>query len=415
MAKTFFPRLQGNSRGCLTFEPFFLIPYSMFSTYATLYMYELGLTELNIGWITTIGLIVQVLSSLLSGYLTDRMGRKRAILYFDLLSWSLATLLWAFSQNLWFFVAAAVINGFQRVPHIAFYCLIVEDTKPSDRTYVFTLLQIIGVIGGLFAPLGGLLVNQYGMVTGMRIMYVIAFLFMTFQFIGRQLTTRETEAGIRKRQETRELGLREIMVEYGGAFRELGTDRNLLLIFGVYILFNFQATLKTTYLSLYMADYLRIDSGIISLFPAVSSIIMLVTLWLLMPKIPDQAAHRAMMAGFGLSAASNVMLVIYPSASLLWLGLSTILAAVGLMISSPYLEAAVQNAIDDDKRAKVFSMLSVLILLFTAPAGIIGGWAYKLDPRIPLWLVTAAFVLSYVMLYVYRRRTGQNSNIPLTD
>ncbi|MFD1907174.1 MFS transporter [Paenibacillus rhizoplanae] len=68
----------------------------MFSTYATLYMYELGLTELNIGWITTIGLIVQVFSSLLSGYLTDRLGRKRAILYFDLLSWSLATLLWAF-------------------------------------------------------------------------------------------------------------------------------------------------------------------------------------------------------------------------------------------------------------------------------------------------------------------------------
>lgn len=409
MAKTLFPRLQGNSRGCLTFEPFFLIPYSMFSTYATLYMYELGLTELNIGWITTIGLIVQVLSSLLSGYLTDRMGRKRAILYFDLLSWSLATLLWAFSQNLWFFVAAAIINGFQRVPHIAFYCLIVEDTRPSDRTYVFTLLQIIGVIGGLFAPLGGLLVNQYGMVTGMRIMYVIAFLFMTFQFIGRQLTTRETEAGIRKRQETRELGLRESMVEYGGAFRELGTDRNLLLIFGVYILFNFQATLKTTYLSLYMADYLRIDSGIISLFPAVSSVIMLVTLWLLMPKIPDQAAHNAMMAGFGLSAVSNVMLVVYPSSSLLWIGLSTILAAVGLMISSPYLEAAVQNAIDDDKRAKVFSMLSVLILLFTAPAGIIGGWAYKLDPRIPLWLVTAAFVLSYVMLHIYRRRTAQHN------
>lgn len=102
MARPLFARLQGNSRGCLAFEPFFLIPFSMFSTYATLYMYELGVTEMNIGWITTIGLIVQVLSSFISGYLTDRLGRKRAILYFDLLSWSLATLLWAFSQNLWF-------------------------------------------------------------------------------------------------------------------------------------------------------------------------------------------------------------------------------------------------------------------------------------------------------------------------
>ncbi|WP_342549501.1 MFS transporter [Paenibacillus sp. FSL P2-0089] len=412
MAKPFFPRLEGNSRGCLTFEPFFLIPYSMFSTYATLYMYELGLTELNIGWITTIGLLVQVFSSLLSGYLTDRLGRKRAILYFDLLSWSLATLLWAFSQNLWFFAAAAVINGFQRVPHIAFYCLIVEDTRPSDRTYVFTLLQIIGVIGGLFAPLGGLLVHQYGMVTGMRIMYVLAFLFMTFQFVGRHLTTRETEAGIRKRQETRELGLRESMIEYGGAFRDLGAERNLLLIFGVYILFNFQATLKSTYLYLYLADYIQLDSGILSMFPAVSSVIMLLTLWLLMPRIPDQSESRAMKAGFGLSALSNAMLVLYPSASFVWIGLSTILAAVGLMISSPYLEAAVQNAIDDEKRAKVFSMLSVLILVFTAPAGIIGGWAYKLDPRIPLWLVTAAFVASYVLLHLYRRQTAYKDTVP---
>ncbi|MNB74966.1 hypothetical protein D3C75_216060 [compost metagenome] len=118
-----------------------------------------------------------------------------------------------------------------------------------------------------------------------------------------------------------------------------------------------------------------------------------------------------MMAGFGLSAASNVMLVLYPSSSLLWIGLSTVLAAVGLMISSPYLEAAVQNAIEDDKRAKVFSMLSVLILLFTAPAGIIGGWAYKLDPRIPLWLVTAAFIVSYMLLHLYLKRTGSKSNV----
>lgn len=195
------------------------------------------------------------------------------------------------------------------------------------------------------------------------------------------------------------------MIEYGGAFRDLGAERNLLLIFGVYILFNFQATLKSTYLYLYLADYIHLDSGILSLFPAVSSVIMLLTLWLLMPRIPDQSANRAMMAGFGLSALSNAMLVLYPSASFIWIGLSTILAAVGLMISSPYLEAAVQNAIDDDKRAKVFSMLSVLILVFTAPAGIIGGWAYKLDPRIPLWLVTAAFAASYLLLHLYRRRT----------
>ncbi|MFD1884316.1 MFS transporter [Paenibacillus wenxiniae] len=403
MARIWFPRLQGNSRGCLAFEPFFLIPYSMVMTYATLYMYELGVTETAIGWITTLSLIVQVISSFLSGYLTDRLGRKRAVLYFDLLSWTLATIVWAVSQNVWFFVAAALLNGFQRVPSTAFYCLVVEDTRPADRTYVFTLLQIISVIGGLFAPLGGLLVYAYGLVDGTRIMYWIAAIFMTFQFVGRHLTTRETEMGYRKMQETRDLGLGKSLLDYAGAIREITASRSLLLIFGVYVLFNFQTTLKTTYLSLYMADYLHIDNDLISFVPAVSSIVMLLVLWLLTPRIPERAMYKSMMAGFGLSVVSNVMLVVGPITELAWVALSTIVAAVGMMISSPYLEAAVANAIDDNKRAKIFSMLSVLILLITSPAGIIGGWAYTFDPRIPIWLMIAAFALACLLTVRYER------------
>ncbi len=29
MARSFFSRLEGNSRGCLAFEPFFLIPFNI--------------------------------------------------------------------------------------------------------------------------------------------------------------------------------------------------------------------------------------------------------------------------------------------------------------------------------------------------------------------------------------------------
>ncbi|SDX59570.1 MFS transporter [Paenibacillus sp. PDC88] len=86
MASNSFRQLTGNAKGRLIYEPLFLIPYSMFVTYSSIFMYELGVTETGIGWITTIGLLVQVLSSFLSGYLTDRMGRKRALLYFDVLS-----------------------------------------------------------------------------------------------------------------------------------------------------------------------------------------------------------------------------------------------------------------------------------------------------------------------------------------
>ncbi|CAM4284522.1 MFS transporter [Paenibacillus tarimensis] len=404
MARPWFARLQGNSRGCLAFEPLFLIPYSMFTVYATIYMYELGLSEVAIGWITTISLIVQVFSSFLSGYLTDRMGRKKALLYFDILSWSFGTLLWAISQNFWFFLAAALVNGFQRVPHTAFYCLLVEDTNPKDRTYVFTILQFISVVGGLFAPLGGLIVLHYSLVPGMRIMYVLACILMTLQFIGRHLTTHETEMGLRKISETSQIGWKENLADYGSAIRGVLANPALMLIFGVYILFNFQMTLKGTYLSLYLADHLHLDSGLISLVPAVSSVFMLLTMWLIMPRIPERFASRAMFWGFAVSLVSNVLLAAAPADGLVWIGLSTVLAAVGTMICSPILEAEVANAIDDEQRAKVFSILSVLILLIISPTGIIGGWSYRLDPRAPMVLVAVAFAAAMWLMLVQARK-----------
>ncbi|WP_309122559.1 MFS transporter [Paenibacillus sp.] len=403
MTRTLFPRLKGNSRGCLAFEPLFLLPYSMFATYSTLYMHELGLSETQIGWVTTLTLAVQVFSSFISGYLTDRMGRKAALLTFDLFSWSVGTLLWAVSQNVWFFVAAAFINGFQRVPHTAFYCLLVEDTEPKERTYVFTVLQVIGVVGGLFAPLGGLLVHHYGMVTGVRIMYVLAFVLMTAQFLGRHYTTHETEMGLRKKRETRELGLQASLRDYASTMRAIFADRSLLLMFGVYILFNFQMTVKGTYLALYLKDELGVADNLISIVPAVSSVVMLLVLWLVTPRIPERLMHRMLMWGFVLSAVSNAMLALTPTGSMGWIAASTVLAAGATMITAPYLEAAVANAIDDEQRAKMFALLSVLVLLAVSPSGIIGGWAYLLDPRMPIWLVTGAFALSLPLLVAVGR------------
>ena len=402
-----FPRLKGNSRGCLAFEPLFLIPYSMFATYATLYMSELGLSETQIGWVTTLSLVVQVLSSFLSGYLTDRMGRKAALLTFDLLSWSVGTLLWAVSQNFWFFVVAAVINGFQRVPHTAFYCLLVEDTEPRERSYVFTVLQVIGVIGGLFAPLGGLLVYHYGLVTGVRIMYVIAFVLMTAQFLGRHYTTRETEMGYRKKREARELGVHASLRDYFATIRLVLANRGLLLMFGVYILFNFQMMVKATYLGLFLKDEIGMADNWISLVPAVSSVVMLLVLWLVVPRITERWMSRTMLWGFILSAISNAILALTPPGAMSWIVISTVLAAGATMITAPYLEAVVANAIDDERRAKMFAVLSVLVLLVVSPSGIIGGWAYSIAPQIPIWLVTAAFVLSIPLLVAGARRSSE--------
>ncbi|WP_240762730.1 MFS transporter [Paenibacillus thalictri] len=407
-----FTKLKGNARGCLIYEPMFILPYSLYLTYASVYMLELGLTEKQIGWVTSLGLVLQLFTSLISGYLTDRMGRKKALLLFDLLSWSVATLLWAFAHSYWFFVAAAVFNSFQKVPNTAWYCLLVEDSEPKERAYTFSALQFISVASGLFAPLGGLLVSQFSLVAAERVMYVMAFISMTVMFFLRHFALYETDIGLRKMSENASLRWKPLLKEYGDVCRMIIRDRMLLIVFGMYVLYQFQLTMKNTYLSIYLVQALHFEDAFIAWFPAITSVATLLLLFFYIPRIDRDHTNRYMIVGMLVCMAANVILIAAPQQSFLPIVISTILTAAGTIIVYPNLEAAVQNAIDDERRAGVFSILTVIILIFVSPAGIVGGWTYSIDPRLPFALIIAAFILSALLMIVYIR---QSKALPKAD
>ncbi|MBP3951603.1 MFS transporter [Bacillus suaedae] len=384
-------------------EPMFIIPYSLFVTYASVYMLMIGLSEMEIGLITSIGLFVQIFASFISGFLTDKLGRKRALLIFDLFSWSVATLLWAVSQNFWFFLIAAIINGFQKVPHIAWTCLIVEDTEPSKRSIVYTILQFISVVGGLFAPIAGILVAQLTMVPAVRIMYILAFISMTLMFIIRHLTTTESELGIRKREEFGEMKIGRLLSEYVRTVRDIARNKKLLIIFFVYVLFQFQLVMQNTYLSIYLVDVLSFRDSTIAIFPAISSFCMLILLVVVVPRLKQERHEGYMVLGFALSIAALLLLITAKQGDIVVIGISTILLAAGLLFANPYLETAVANEMEDDNRANMFSILQVVVLLFISPAGIIGGITYNIDPKIPFLLMIIALFLSAILILINRK------------
>jgi DHA1 family tetracycline resistance protein-like MFS transporter len=400
-----FKQINGNARACMMVEPLFIIPYSLFITYASVYMLMMGLTDTEIGLITSIGLVVQIFSSFISGFLTDRLGRKKTLLFFDLFSWSIATLLWAISHSFWVFLAAAIINGFQKIPHVAWTCLIVEDTEPKKRSAVYTVLQFITVVGGLFAPLAGIIIAQVSLVPAMRLMYTLAFVCMTLMFIIRHLTTKESEIGKRKCEESDQIKLTDYFKDYLHIAKKIGKNKQLLIIFSVYILFQFQLIMQNTYLSIYLVDALAFRDSTIAYFPAISSVCMLVLLMLVVPKFRDEHQHKYMMIGFFLSIFALILLVLTPKGTLVSVIFSIIFLAAGLLLSNPYLETAVANAIDDENRANMFSILNVFLLLFISPAGIIGGLTYKLDPKLPFILMIAALFINIVLIYLITRKT----------
>ncbi len=77
--------VEGNSRACIYTEPLWGIPYSLYVPYMSVYMLALGLSDVQIGLIATIGLISQMFFSVLGGVITDKLGRRMTTLIFDLI------------------------------------------------------------------------------------------------------------------------------------------------------------------------------------------------------------------------------------------------------------------------------------------------------------------------------------------
>ena len=119
-------------------EPLWGIPYNLIAPFATLYMYTLGITDVQIGLILSVAMVVQFFFSFFGGILTDKLGRKATTMLGDFFGWCVACLVWAISDNFWLFLIAVIFNSFEQINQTAWYCLLIEDAEPKDLVGIYT-------------------------------------------------------------------------------------------------------------------------------------------------------------------------------------------------------------------------------------------------------------------------------------
>lgn len=399
-----FGQIKGNARYCLLLEPMFLIPYNMVITYASVYMLEFGLSNSQIGLIATISSILQVFTSLLSGFLTDRLGRKKALLLADLICWSIPALIWLVADNLWYFILAAIINSLVKVSATSFYCLLIEDTPVKVRSKVFSILQFTGAAGGVFAPLAVILIAHYELVTSIRLMYGFFFISTTAMIFIRHFLLYDTETSLTRMEESSKENIRTIAKQYLSSAGVLFRNRSVLPIMFVYVFFNLQIIIKNTFLSLYMLDSLKFDTAAIAWFPAISSISMLAALVWVIPRLKHNKMFVYITIGLGVTALSYVLLLVSPTQNLTMLIVLSILNALGTLLIVPFLESFLSSVVSDNDRARFYAIFSLCIMLFTSPAGLLGGWFYGMRPGIPFLFVIIGLLLCMGVMMMERNR-----------
>jgi len=389
--------LTGNARGCVYTEPLWGIPFNLYAPYASIYMLALGLNDKQIGLIVSISWGFQIILALLSGVITDKLGRRRTTLVFDLLAWSVPALISALAQNFWYFLAAGIINSVWRITHNSWTCLLVEDTDETQLVDIYTWIYIANQLVGFVAPLAGLLIGYFSLIPTVRGIYFFAAIMFALKALFTYWYTQETEQGNIRMHETRHQSALVVLGEYKNVLRELLLSAPTLFTAGIMLVFSITTLISGSFWGIIVTEKLRIPAEYLAVFPFVKSTVMLLFFFFITPRIKELHFKLPMVYGFLGLVVSQVLLIASPQNNYFFLVISIILESCCFAAVWPLLDRMIVLTIEAKERARIQSILSVGIILLTSPFGWIAGSLSSMEKGLPFILNIILFALGAVL------------------
>lgn len=396
LAQTF-RELKGNPKWSICTEPLWFIPYSLFMPFQTLYMRKLGLSSVEIGTTVTVGFILQMFCALIGGVITDKMGRRKATVIFDTLGWTVPCLIWAFSQNFWWFLAAAAVNAAFQITNTSWNCLFIEDCPPKHITNAFTLIQMCGMLSVFFSPLAVILVGKYDVVPVMRWLYFIAAISMLAKFLLLYHFGGETRVGKKRMEETKNLSYFSMMKGYGTVFLTMIKSGKMRLVVYLMALTNIIQIATTNFFSLYVTEKIHLSDELVAVFPVLRTLVMLAFVIGLQNLFQKLRMKVSFLVGFLMYIASHLLLLLTPEKNLLLVMGYTILEAAAYAVIIPRKDALMAHYVDPRERSRIYALYNVLMIGISVPFGSLIGWMFELNPGFPFLFNIVLFGLCILL------------------
>ena len=389
----------GNPRTLVLIEPLWGIPYNLISPFATLYMYTQGITDVQIGLILSVTMVVQVLFSFFGGILSDKLGRKFTTMMGDFFGWALACLVWAVSNNFWLFLAAALLNCFEQINQTAWYCLLIEDAHPKDLVGIYTWVNIGGLVAIFFAPLSGLFVSAYSIVPVVRVLYFLFALTMALKTLITFRFCKETRQGKIRREETRGVSIFRMMGEYRQLIPNLIKNKGVLKAVAISVMLYIANMVSTNFFGLYVTQRLGLSENLLALFPILNAAVMLVFMVGIQHRISAAKFRVPLWIGLVLYGMAVLVLILSPADSLGFVLLYVFLAAVAAALVNPRKDALLQLNIDSKERARLNALIMASTIAFSSPFGYLAGWLSSIDRRLPFAFSFLLFVAAILVVF----------------
>jgi len=378
--------LKGNTKSCVLTEPMWGIPFQLYAPFVTLYMFHLGVLDVEIGIILFVGRLVQMVMAMVAGVVTDKFGRRKVTLIGDIFSWSIPVLIWAFSQNFWWFLAGAVVNGFWHITSISWECLWVDDTEEKHVGPVFNWIYISGLLAVFFAPIAGYFVYIHGVVPVMRVLYLFAFVSMTSKFLILYFYSTETERGKERMEATKNIPISQMFMGYMDVFLQIAKSKAMIQALALQSILGVAIMITSTFFALYATQNLFVPEAVLAVFPILRAGVMLTFLLLIQERLSKYKTQHMLLLGIALYIAAMLWLLASPENNTVWLAVYIIMDACAAALLLPRLDTLVTNSIDPRERARIRSLFTTIILAISGPFGYFAGVLSDTDRRLPFTL-----------------------------
>lgn len=406
----FLAELRGNPKACLLIEPLWGIPYNLITPFATLYMYALGVNDIQIGLLLSISMAFQVVLSFLGGIITDKLGRRTTTIAGDLVGWSAACFVWAISRNFWFFLLAMLLNSFEQVNQTAWHCLLIEDANKDDTLKIYTWTMIAGLLAVFFAPVSGVLIGRYSLVPVVRALYMIFCVSMLLKDYITWKYCSETEQGRIRRQQVKGVSVLKMVLEYRELvpriFKNKATMQTLAINIALYI----TNMINVTFFGLYVNMRLGIPEKYLAIFPIFRAAVMLVFMFALQHLFEKLRFKVPLQIGFIIFISVQALLILSPKEKLLPMIIYILLEAVASSLIAPRKESMLIMNVDQDERARIIALIVTFTIVFSIPFGYFAGYLSSIDRRLPF-----AFNILLAIFAIVVTASFQEEPVYLTD
>ena len=391
-------RNKGNPRTLIFMEPLWGIPYNLIAPFATLYMYTLGITDVQIGLILSVAMVVQVFFSFFGGILTDKLGRKLTTMMGDFFGWCVACLIWAVSDNVWLFLLAVIFNSFEQINQTAWFCLLIEDAEPRDLVNIYTWVNIGGLVAIFFAPISGLFIHSFSVVPVIRVLYLVFAANMLIKVIITYRRCDETRQGKLRIAETKDTSAFRMLLEYRQLLPTVLSNHEIMKVVSVSVMLYIANIASTSFFSLYVTQRLGIEESYLAFFPILNAAVMLVFMIGIQHRLDSVTFRIPLWIGLALLATGSLLLILAPVGNIAMIIVYVFVVAVASALIAPRKDALIQLNIEPKQRARINSLIMASTIAFSSPFGYFSGWLSSIDRRLPFLFNFILFITAMVIV-----------------